>query len=991
MKLSKKFKKFYKYFLSVTVVGFTPIFLSACSTVSNDLIDSSISKANGDYFASGSSLNDVAKQALNNQTSATTFFDQQIGELVLSWYKKLSNTPDHQAIKSEYDAQVKSVDNDYDSTLKTSQDTNGANWPLKFQQEELDVHGGSVSSWKKEKMISWALNKFKTDVFNNFYFSIVDSNDNAINNPSTIQISNALANSSGKVLNKSTTKGSGETFGFSPLTIDATKRDNLIDKQYSDFQDFIYQEWIKSENPFIISLASWNYGTPTNGLDSLYTKDALGISSSNTSVSGSYQFPYFSSTSSSNTSLSTTQKFLNFVNEAKTKTNYIDNSVQDLENNPIGIVDIPTNFSDDTKQVFLTGSTIYSDSNINVNVAAAVSYLFGSSIKSSGINDIDSKIGKAITTNVTDGMDVITSNFVSKSAPTGFETKSMTKLSSSYMSSIINPNGAMKDLSSSDVYTLDAFKPNDTSNSIKYLGNFILLRDTSGVKAVTVDGLSLIKQADSLDNAKKLGANIVAYKYFMNNNFSQNNSFSVDLKSQLSTFFSNNFDYLVYKYATDSTTKSKQQMFNVDSVFVGNLQTLLNALSKYIYESSRYDRQQSYQDALFTGKNSYSSSYGVSAKKNGLASKWIYTYTEPSTNAVGIFDITKTVTITGVNDPYSTNGSWSVYLNTINSYIDSLRLSPLSSDFEGFKYSQYIYSNDYFVNEALLSIGNDSNSLGNFVKQKILLDYMGDKTNIGFNSDYKVTSSFFSNLTNWSQTSSNDNYTKSINNALNNEFFSSTFSNLTNKWTKYSNSVSDNKITQDNLNSYRLNLWKNENTVDNSTSSDNKISLLTLLATAKYLLSDDGANFLQYLKNQISVGTTAFVIWENSKNTTLQSNGTTATSDLLSDSNMYQNVNNSANSAYYTLDSNSNAVDKNNQSSAFNLTDKYYSDVANMVGFLGLQTKNASVASTLLQDRLFTNPTSYDATGNVASTATNGDPTGILFGYASSFDNFKNY
>ena len=69
----------------------------------------------------------------------------------------------------------------------------------------------------------------------------------------------------------------------------------------------------------------------------------------------------------------------------------------------------------------------------------------------------------------------------------------------------------------------------------------------------------------------------------MNNNFSQNNSFSVDLKSQLSTFFSNNFDYLVYKYATDNATKSKQQMFNVDSVFVGNLQTLLNALSKYIY------------------------------------------------------------------------------------------------------------------------------------------------------------------------------------------------------------------------------------------------------------------------------------------------------------------------------------------------------------------------------------------------------------------------
>lgn len=85
MKKIRKINKFYKYFLGVVAFSFTPIFLSSCSSsVSSDLIDDSVSKGSGDYFASQISLSDVAKEALSNQTSASSFFDQEVGELVLS-------------------------------------------------------------------------------------------------------------------------------------------------------------------------------------------------------------------------------------------------------------------------------------------------------------------------------------------------------------------------------------------------------------------------------------------------------------------------------------------------------------------------------------------------------------------------------------------------------------------------------------------------------------------------------------------------------------------------------------------------------------------------------------------------------------------------------------------------------------------------------------------------------------------------------------------
>lgn len=977
MKASKKFKKYYKALIGVVTLGVAPLFLSSCASVSSDLIDDSVSKGDGKNFATNYSIATIAKNALKNQTSATKFFDQQIGELVLSWYESLASSNKYPSIKTAYEDQKESVDDDYDSTVKNSRDSNGADFPLKFQQDELDIHGGSESSWKKEKMLTWAIDKFKTDVFNNFYFSIVDNNNNVISKPSTDQIKNALLNTSNKT-NSNITGGDNQYyFGFA--TNPDTDRVNLeINKEYANFQKFIYDEWVKSENPFVVGISGWKYGTPTNGLKTLYDSKAL-----DTTTAGTYQFPYFSDKATSNSSVGTIQKFTNFVNDSKNTANYIDTSLD--TNKDIGLIKFNSNNADESKFVFIKSSTMTTDSNINTNIAAAISYLFGNSFTGSSVTDAN--ISKAISLTSSDGFDIITSNFISSTAINNFAATATTKLSASYMTSIINSEGILKNWSNKEAYVIDAFKPSDAN-----LNNFIFLRDKDGIKAVTIDGLNLISKAADLNQAKQLAANVAAYRYFLNKEYPSINdnvkNLSIDIKSELSSFFTSNFDYLIYKYATSDETKNNQNMFDVNKTFVGNLQTVLNAYSNYVYESSRYNRRQVFEDALFSEKSTYGNSYGVSAKKNGLAAKWVYKYKEADNTNPTRYELSQIVEVDGVNNPYITNGTYQTYLNTIESYVNSLNLSPLSSDFEGFKYSQYIYSNDFFINQALLSLGSDSNALSDPIKQDILFNYIGNSSNVGFDDySYLVKNDFFSSISNWTQT---EDYSQSINNALNNEFFNTTFSGLTNKWTKYTKTSADSKISQSDLNSYRLSLWKDSNAENNSTSSSAKLSLLTILATTKYLLEDNGQRFLDYLKTQIAVGTTGFIVWENSINTTLQKDSANLNKaeTLLSSNNIYQNINNSANSAYHTLDSTNNAIDLNNQSSAFNSATNYYSVVGDKIGFLGLQNSSSDTISSYLQNILFKSPYSYNDDGQQVD---NGDPTGILFAYAKSYDDFKTY
>ncbi|WP_324611513.1 DUF3713 domain-containing protein, partial [Malacoplasma penetrans] len=258
--------------------------------------------------------------------------------------------------------------------------------------------------------------------------------------------------------------------------------------------------------------------------------------------------------------------------------------------------------------------------------------------------------------------------------------------------------------------------------------------------------------------------------------------------------------------------------------------------------------------------------------------------------------------------------------------------------------------------------------------------------------------------------------TENLNYGLSNFFFNSTFDASTNKWLKFSaaDTESWNKVVEqaqgatnkqkEELKNYKVKLWRQENQVLTSTAISNYLSLYTTVASIVYLLNDNANYFMNYLSNQITVGSTSYIAWQTSQNTTLEKEAGTSATALLSASVLKRNINNNFVSSYiggenlytssgnltvtYETDLNKsgwtdtkspNVGGKSSYQDSTTAT-SYYSISSNMLGFLGLQTSSSNSLNSLITDRIFTNLSTDNPNG-----------TGILYGYGNSYDSLISY
>lgn len=857
-----------------------------------------------------------------------------------------------------------------------------------------------------------------------------------------------------------------------------------------------------------ISKVSSSLHDDTSSSDSS-SSDSSGDSSSDsstTSTAGSYAFPYFGYNGSTNETANTIEKFKNFLTDASN--NYETNgttTVASDSSDSLGLKSIDLKYTDDTSTMKLVkNNSIFTDQ--SVEFAAAASYMYGilgasatTSSESSGssgsttatnsTNQITS-INDKITHNIdlknssvssrndsTNPFDIITKNFISQNdlysgTSSGVDAKATDnsinklKLSASYLKSIINPSGPLASLltNTQDYYVIDNFIPGtittnstasqDTVSNSKNLSNFMFFRDSTGVQAVSVDGDSLIGKATTVSQKKLIAAMVVLYRYFLGNDTGA--SFTVDLSSELSSFFSSNVDWLIYQYATQSGLKEIDGTSYTQSMFTnqveGNDKTLADAIANFLPAYTYYNLSYSAAQKMYDAKKAYNQNYGYSVYKNGLASNFNYSYANSSqSQVIGVnstYLFTNALLASTATNPYVTNSSgvnvnettgakdsttlYQTVMSAISAVTSSLTVQTAYFD----KYTQYVYSNNEYVNAALLSTLSNTSFLSAEIQNPILENYIGNfyTENSADNATPKASSfnEFNLNGTNPFKTAnSSDNTNTSkiqtyLQNAMYNFFFLNNFTGETDSLFSYgttentktsaaSQDANSSSISLDGIRKYSWDLWNSPNNIDYATKVVNYNTLYKTIATVKYLLGTDLSDFLSYMKDLVG-DNQAFVVWENSQNTNISSlaNQTTssgsapATQDegtssstltsksLISYSTPITNINNQSYGPYVGSSANTtsalsyNVISGNLYQTTLNTS--YYAATtapttnsgkdanssSNMMGFKGLQTSTNKSLSDDVSTALFTSP-------GVTSIGTKG----VLYQY-KSLDNLKN-
>ncbi|MDE7088074.1 MAG: hypothetical protein K2O19_00905, partial [Malacoplasma sp.] len=178
-----------------------------------------------------------------------------------------------------------------------------------------------------------------------------------------------------------------------------------------------------------------------------------------------------------------------------------------------------------------------------------------------------------------------------------------------------------------------------------------------------------------------------------------------------------------------------------------------------------------------------------------------------------------------------------------------------------------------------------------------------------------------------------------------------------------------------NIRKYSFDLWNEQNQSEYLIQVSNFNALYNLVSVVKYLMENNFANFLKYMKDTL-LNENGFVVWENSSNTILNSSTTTLTSQSLIDqSKIYTNINNSIYGSYYgkaitNIGNNSSTTTPSTSALTNNIiSDSFYQSTLNtnyliatssstsgnnLLGFMGLQTYNNNSLSSDVVDALFT-------------------------------------
>lgn len=310
-KINKNKIVLYSSIFALSLLSLTAV--TSCSSVTaNSSNTSSINQSINTYdgnkgFASGNnfSLKNVAIDSLKSSTGSKAFLTYKSNQLIYNWFENSSD----QSVKQLFQDAQKKAETQYNSQVTSYQKQYGSNWQYYIQNNLLDPVGGTKALYIQNQMYSTLQTDFQNYIFgtniNGFKNllgfeqitnknQLLDFNKWTQNDLSVTQdfINNPInwaGNNNPSDLNKNFSLG---FFPSNSLSLNSTQQNLYL--HLSNFDQYLFDQWIINENPFICSSILYEYYTKNNG-NNLTSSNAIYNSSyfQNLPSSNNLAFPQF--------------------------------------------------------------------------------------------------------------------------------------------------------------------------------------------------------------------------------------------------------------------------------------------------------------------------------------------------------------------------------------------------------------------------------------------------------------------------------------------------------------------------------------------------------------------------------------------------------------------------------------------------------------------------------------------------------------------------
>lgn len=612
-KSSNKFKLL-TGFLGISAIAGVAVTVASCAQPNASTVNNLFKV--GSNFSNLDSLNnnDIAAQSLIQKDGFNNFLSAAIANVLKVWYE---NNPDSK-IKDKLKTWNDEINKSWDTQAQSYRDQYRQDYLVKLQTDILDDAGGTEASWKNNQLNSKILSDFSNLLYSGDYLRYVDpTTGDIVTQPDRSTLSNSDNWKNLKYTNKTTN---------SPLYTDKPSIAN--NKQmFAEMQGFIFNQWVKEQNPNLLSRVVFTNETPKSGFASVFNGELI------SAPSASYEFQFFNPTDSNSTQLSASSSYQNMVQALSGGLSQFVNDFQ---------IDIPKKYSGDSGgKLLMTADDMFNSYDLSFTAGFVDQYLkmLGDNSLTTwptGTPDPDSIMKNFIRDTSTDPNVVSTKlDYLTQ--------KDFEKNNSNFFSSQISAdNNFYEDLLPSTT-TPDAqptksiynvFSPTSSIPTNSNDNQFIFVRGKDGVHIIAIDGGGYY-----LDSIKTHQRDITKQEQFLmfrslyrtlNYVRDKQLDYSFNATTQSQNWFQKNEAMLIYE-AFANALNDKDSYLNIasNSALKSSFENLYKTVNDYVSTADQYFQISNYSDDVNTirskiydfaktyidnDKNKKSASNGIAAK-----------------------------------------------------------------------------------------------------------------------------------------------------------------------------------------------------------------------------------------------------------------------------------------------------------------------------------------------------------------------------------------
>ncbi len=571
--------------------------------------------ADAPYSEKIESLKTFTKTSLKDESTAQTILDRFVDNYIIEFWKGYKGS---EAFTERYDNWIKDINKEWDNKVKDYKSRFGSNWGFYFQLEVLDPVGGNEMDWKREQLRSKINADFDSYLFDQSYIRpLARGKDKEYITQFQEEDGSIPLETQDYLTSPELVNGVGGPGNRNRIVFAATKNESDLDKtkpSKANFQEFVFNEWVKTDMPLITSMTLWKHTDPnvailgTDGYYQFFNKSKANAiySGSNTvpaaarsgtqmsrkgedpsasggssavTIDANYKWQAYPQTTNyikdDNANWNATDKYLAFAEQATTDGGLASAfQIKDASGSTGGI-NIPVKYTDDSATMYYIELGNQSSSVFNTSFtqyAAAATYKFNQILgmpADTNVPKTNTLSTKPFLGDGTPSGTEIMSNFLSKTTPDGYFAFP------DQVKDIINdvPSAGMltfKGLYNGAQSIADTIDVPDTP--------FILTRNEAGVHIIGIDRYDQLKAGLAAKPANQEGLineleNTLLWRHVltqagMNGENYLNDGFDFKLDDKIKNFYNANRSELIYKYIkANETTNANSENYVFSSLY----------------------------------------------------------------------------------------------------------------------------------------------------------------------------------------------------------------------------------------------------------------------------------------------------------------------------------------------------------------------------------------------------------------------------------------